>query len=175
MGKRNGKPMGRALVIMNVLGMERHRRVDLELMLVQEVTGREGKWYHVIGRDVACAFGIIPPHHTGARFCTDSVVRALVTWEQGRVMKRGVKGGGEELPTPTFEGRRQRVKPRQSTAHSPWEVGDNNYDITDANQTPTETVSGWGGVLPIGGFASDEMSKIMAIWIDISVPEWWKN
>jgi hypothetical protein len=74
-------------------------------------------------------------------------------------MKRGVKGGGEELPTPTFEGRRQRVKPRQSTAPPPWEVGDDNSNITNASQTPTETVSDWGGVSPVGSFASDEVKK----------------
>ena len=74
------------------------------------------------------------------------------------MMKRGVKSGGEELPAPTFEGRRQRVKTRQSTVHSPWEVGDDNSDITDASQTPTKTVSSWG-VLPVRGFASDDVKK----------------
>lgn len=121
---------------------------DLEKM------GREGKWHHVIGRDVARAFGNMPPHKTGARFRTDSIVRALITWGQGRLMKRGVKGGGEETPIPTFDGRRQHGKPRQSTARPPWEVGNHHSQDSGGDQTPTETVSDWGGVSPVGSFSS---------------------
>jgi len=119
-----------------------------------EKLGRLGKWHHVIGRDVARAFGNMPPHKTGARFRADSIVRALITWGQGRVMKRGVKGGGEEAPTPALDGRRQRVRPRQSMAPPPWEVGDNNSKNSDESQAPTETVSDWGGVSPVGSFSS---------------------
>ncbi|KAI2503677.1 hypothetical protein MHU86_10801 [Fragilaria crotonensis] len=60
--------------------------------------GREGPWHRVIKRDVTRAFGNMPPHKTGAKLRADSIVRALVTFGQGRLIKRGVKGGDFHTP-----------------------------------------------------------------------------
>jgi len=105
-----------------------------ELLRLEE-SGRVGKWHNVIERDVARAFGNMPPHKTGARLRTDSIVRALVTWGQNRIMKRGVKGN--------------RNPPQVSGQHPSL-----NTDSTesDASQSPTETVSDWGGVSPVASF-----------------------
>jgi Rab-GTPase-TBC domain len=98
--------------------------------LVRE--GREGKWHHIIDRDVDRAFGTLPPHKTGARLRTDSIVRALVTWGKNRIMKRGLKGSGPP-PVPS---------------------AGNSIDSDDVSLAPTDTVSDWGGVTPAGSFTS---------------------
>ena len=119
--------------------------------------GREGPWHGVINRDVTRAFGNMPPHKTGAKLRADSIVRALVTFGQGRLIKRGVKGGGFSPPTPsiTTPGRQKsKSKPRASAAPPPWEVGDENSEASDGSMTPTDTVSDWGGVSPVASFAS---------------------
>lgn len=118
-----------------------------------ELIGQEGQWHHVIDRDVARAFGNMPPHKTGARLRTDSIVRALVTWGQNRIMRRGVKGGGEEIPLPELgqQKSKQKEKTRRSTLSSPpWECGVDTASVdSEVSQTPTDTVSDWGGVSPV--------------------------
>jgi hypothetical protein len=96
--------------------------------------GRAGKWNHIIERDVSRAFGNLPPHKTGARLRTDSIVRALVSWGRCRMMKQGVKGKGDAPPN----------GPR------------NSFDSDEVSLTPTDTVSDWGGVDPVGSVASGE-------------------
>jgi hypothetical protein len=116
--------------------------------------GLEGKWHGVIERDVARAFGNMPPHKTRARLKADSIVRALVTFGRGRLIKRGVKGGGEAPPTPTLmlsSEDKARQKRRESTAPPPWEIGD---DQSECSQDPTDTVSDWGGVTPVASWTS---------------------
>ncbi|CAB9506628.1 Ecotropic viral integration site 5 protein [Seminavis robusta] len=104
-----------------------------QLMSLEEA-GRTGKYHNVIQRDVARAFGNMPPHKTGSRLRTDSIVRALVTWGKNRIMKRGVKGDGNPPPS---SGRLSTVFDSES----------------EASQTRTDTVSDWGGVSPVPSFA----------------------
>ena len=47
-----------------------------------EKVGREGKWNHMIQRDVARAFGNMPPHKTEGRAKDNSIVHALVSWRE---------------------------------------------------------------------------------------------
>jgi len=109
----------------------------------------------VISRDVSRAFGNMPPHKTGAHARDDSIVRALVTWGQNRLMKRGVKGGGEADPIPTLQsnsGEPSRPRPvRQTTAPPPWETGD---DDSNSDISLTPTVSDWSAISPVGSFNS---------------------
>ena len=91
--------------------------------------GKDGRWSPIIERDVQRAFGNLPPHKSGARIKRDSIVRAMVTYGRNRMMKRGVKGYAEPP------------------------VDDNVCDEAD-DATPTDTVSDWGGVTPVGSFAS---------------------
>jgi len=117
--------------------------------------GLGGKWHAVIERDVARAFGNMPPHKTGARLRADSIVRALVTFGRSRLLKRGVRGGGEAFPIPSLTspyGQQSKPRPRESTAPPPWEVGDEND--SDLSRSPTDTVSDWGGVSPVPSFNS---------------------
>ena len=102
---------------------------DLESL---ERDGRIGKWHAVIERDVARAFGNLPPHKTGARLRTDSIVRALVTWGRNRIMKRGLRGSSD----PPSNSRIEAV------------------ESDDISLAPTDTVSEWGGVTPAGSFTS---------------------
>ena len=96
-----------------------------------EALGLEGKWHGVIERDVTRSFGNLPPHKTGARLRTDSIIRALVTWGRSRFLQRGIKGSGDP-PPPT-----------------------KSFSFDDSEATPTDTVSDWGGVTPAGSFASE--------------------
>lgn len=106
----------------------RSQRLDLSTL---HRVGEEGKWHSVIERDVSRSFGNLPPHKTGARLRTDSIVRALVTWGRSRIVKRGVKGSNEPPLAKT-----------------------NSADSDDVSLTPTDTVSDWGGVTPVGSFTS---------------------
>lgn len=54
---------------------KKHPRDDFSLL---EHIGREGKWHAIIARDVARAFGTLPPHKTKSCRKKDSIVRALV-------------------------------------------------------------------------------------------------
>jgi Rab-GTPase-TBC domain len=118
-----------------------------------EQDGREGKWQHVIERDVERSFGNMPPHKMGARLRTDSIVKALVTWGQSRVMKRGVKGGGEETPLPELgqvKKGNKTVRPRKAVSLPPWECGqDHQVDDSDSSGAPADTVSDWGPISPV--------------------------
>jgi hypothetical protein len=128
------------------------RRIeDIEELKQIEKSGEEGKWHHVIERDVERSFGNMPPHKTSARLRTDSIVRALVTWGQNRIMKRGVKGGGEETPLPGLgeSTKRPKDKPTRSSASPPpWECSQDNFEEDDSSETPTDTVSDWGPISP---------------------------
>jgi len=101
----------------------------------------EGKWHHVIKRDVLRSFGNMPPHKSGARFRSDSIVTALVPWGQNRITKRGVKVGR-----------------KKSHSSPPWEYNEdhcNGDDISvksEVSENPTDTVSDWGAVSPKGSF-----------------------
>jgi len=124
-----------------------------------EREAEEGKWHNVIQRDVARSFGNMPPHKTGAKFRSDSIVTALVTWGQNRIMKRGVKGGGEPVPTPEIgqlNTQKQKIRRKATTISSPpWgcnEVGDASVQSDASSDAPTDTVSDWSAVSPKGSF-----------------------
>jgi len=119
--------------------------------------GRNGKWHAVIERDVARAFGNMPPHKTGARLRADSIVRALVTFGRSRFLKRGVRGGGEAHPIPSLtslDGQRPKSRSRESTAPPPWETDNEKSNESERSESPTDTVSDWGGVSPVPSFSS---------------------
>ena len=123
-----------------------------------EKRGREGKWHHVIQRDVSRAFGNMPPHKTGARLRTDSIVRALVTWGRGRVLSRGVKGGGVSSPTPVIPPpgtEKAKPKPRPATGPPPWETADSLPEKEDDSVGQPDTVSQWSGISPVPSFCSN--------------------
>ena len=122
------------------LGQRGLRQTDLNVL---ESHGRGGKWNHVIERDVSRAFGNLPPHKTGARLRTDSIIRALVTWGKSRMMKRGVKGSGDPPPV----------------SHA----GSRESDSDEVSLTPTDTVSDWGGVSPAGSFATGSFSTFSGV------------
>ena len=127
-----------------------------------EQKGKEGKWHHVIKRDVDRSFGNMPPHKTGARLRTDSIVRALVTWGKNRIMRRGVKGGGEETPLPELgPSKKHKEKPARSSASPPpWECSIDRAGDSDWNEIPTNIVSDWGGVSPVASMADSSTAGL---------------
>mmetsp|Transcript_49437 Transcript_49437/g.148945 ORF Transcript_49437/g.148945 Transcript_49437/m.148945 type:complete len:551 (-) Transcript_49437:52-1704(-) len=142
---------------MNVQAIKAAERLaDLERL------GRTGQWAHLIARDVARSFGNMPPHKTGAKLRADSIVRALVTFGRGRVLKRGVRGGGEIEPVPSIDrgssyssnpSRSVPAGPRLSNAPAPWEAGTDDQSHS-SDISPTDTVSDWGGISPVGSTIS---------------------
>eukprot|EP00934_Nitzschia_sp_Nitz4_P000258 Nitzschia sp. Nitz4//scaffold50_size126154//39864//44429//NITZ4_003679-RA/size126154-processed-gene-0.35-mRNA-1//1//CDS//3329553680//258//frame0 len=123
-----------------------------------------GKWHSAIESDVGRAFGKMPPHRTGSRLKADSIVKALVTWGKNRIMRRGVKGGGEDIPLPDFFGgdRKQKGKSRPTFASSPpWEcAADTTSVVSEESETPTDTVSDWGGVSPVVSYIENTNSGL---------------
>lgn len=109
-----------------------------DLVRLQKM-GRSGKWNLIIERDVSRSFGNLPPHKTGARLRTDSIVRALVSWGRNRTLKSGVRGAGP-APIP-------------SSRNASFDSED------DLSQAPTDTVSDWGGVSPSGSFGTMSLSS----------------
>jgi hypothetical protein len=132
--------------------------------------GMNGKWHSVIERDVARSFGNMPPHKTGAKLRNDSIVRALVTWGQNRVVKRGVKGGGEPVPTPQLGPREHRRsnkgKPPRSAgggniSSPPWDCsGEGNIIESDSPMRIDTTVSDWSGVSPVPSFTGSHAESL---------------
>jgi hypothetical protein len=106
-----------------------------QLVKLQQL-GRAGKWSQIIERDVSRSFGNLPPHKTGARLRTDSIVRALVSWGRTRTIRSGVRGAGPPPPLP---------------------IGGVSFDSDDI--TPTDTVSDWGGVSPSASFGAASLSS----------------
>jgi len=112
-----------------------------------ELSAEEGKWHHVIQRDVERSFGNMPPHKTGAKFRSDSIVEALVTWGQSRLMKRGVKGGGEPVPIPEIGDEKEKVKRQVTNVSSPpWSDENKGFEDGGNVDNPTDTVSDSGAI-----------------------------
>jgi len=117
--------------------------------------GEEGRWHHTITRDVTRSFGNMPPHKTGARLKRDSIVRALVFYGQGRLIKRGVKGGIDQYP------RDPKLPPSNNSTpgRAAKNRGGDEDDSIGSDQSPTDTVSDWGGISPVGSTVSASNSR----------------
>ena len=122
-----------------------------DFMILKDL-GAAGKWHPIIERDVTRAFGNMPPHKTGARYRQDSIVRALVTF------------GKEELirSSRSYQAKAMDRLPEGSQAKhfklsSRLDHGQDEYcDSSDGSLTPTDTVSDWGGISPVGSYASED-------------------
>ncbi|KAL3943907.1 MAG: hypothetical protein SGBAC_002024 [Bacillariaceae sp.] len=151
----------------NAADRDQHQKSCEEKFRELAQTGKEGKWQHVIERDVLRSFGNMPPHKSVARLQDDSIVRALVTWGQNRIMTRGVKGGGEPVPIPHLGSREQRKSmgkpPRSSTpgnvSSPPWLCSGNFEMDEDALRIDT-AVSDWSGVSPVPSFTGSHAESL---------------
>jgi hypothetical protein len=74
-------------------------------------------------------------------------------------MKRGVKGGGDVADAPSLLSKEEKARwrSRPATSVPPWSCGgaqdDDDSVKSEVSQTPTDTVSDWGGVSPNPSFA----------------------
>ena len=122
------------------------QNLDLEAL---SRAGEEGRWHHTIMRDVTRSFGNMPPHKSGQKLRKDSIVRALVFYGQGRLIKRGVKGGVDNYQRDIAN---IRQGPSSSRPGRENEGGED--DSITSDQSPTDTVSDWGAVSPVGSTVS---------------------
>jgi len=120
--------------------------------------GEEGRWHHTIMRDVTRSFGNMPPHKSGQKLRKDSIVRALVFYGQGRLIKRGVKGGVDNYPRDVAK-IRQGATSKSGLTDREHAQGTDDDSIT-SDQSPTDTVSDWGAVSPVGSTVSLSNSKV---------------
>ena len=125
--------------------------LDLEAL---SKAGEEGRWHHTLMRDVTRSFGNMPPHKSGQKLRKDSIVRALVFYGQGRLIKRGVKGGVDN-----YQRDIANIRHGPASKSGPVNEGGEDDSIT-SDQSPTDTVSDWGAVSPVGSTVSISNSKV---------------
>jgi hypothetical protein len=101
--------------------------------------GAAGKWQHIIERDVLRAFGNMPPHKTGAKYRQDSIVRALVSFGKEEIMRNSRSYQAMDKLPEESEARHFKLTSRLDQRGS-----------DDSSETPTDTVSDWGGISPVG-------------------------
>lgn len=114
--------------------------------------GAKGKWHHVIERDVTRAFGNMPPHKTGARYRQDSIVRALVSFGKEEIM-RNSRSYMDKVPEGSEGSNLEHFK-----LSSRLDRRDDSSNESSGNLTPTDTVSDWGGISPVGSLVNEEPS-----------------
>lgn len=119
--------------------------------------GAHGKWHHIIERDVTRAFGNMPPHKTGARYRQDSIVRALVSFGKEEIMRnsRSYQAMGK-LPEES-EAKHFKLSSRLDCRNAD---DSSNGDGSSGSLTPTDTVSDWGGISPVGSLVSEDPSVV---------------
>lgn len=103
-----------------------------------ERTAEEGKWHHVIHRDVVRSFGNMPPHKNCAKLRSDSIVTALVSWGHNSIMKRRLKGGEGDNSIGSHSWR----------CHQKLGDGDDLLKNSEITETPIDTVSALSEVTP---------------------------
>eukprot|EP00956_Cyclotella_meneghiniana_P041395 scaffold225392_cov45-Cyclotella_meneghiniana.AAC.1 len=113
--------------------------------------GANGKWQHIIERDVLRSFGNMPPHKTGAKYRQDSIVRALVSFGKEEIMRNSRSYQAMDKLPEESEARHFRLSSRLDR------VNDDRSD--DSSETPTDTVSDWGGITPVGSMVSEATSE----------------
>ncbi|KAL7484486.1 hypothetical protein ACHAW6_010118 [Cyclotella cf. meneghiniana] len=112
--------------------------------------GAAGKWHHIIERDVLRAFGNMPPHKTGAKYRQDSIVRALVSFGKEEIMRNSRSYQAMDKLPEESEARHFKLSSRLDRC--------NDGASEDSSETPTDTVSDWGGISPVGSMVSEEPS-----------------
>ena len=118
-------------------------------------SGAKGKWQPIIERDVSRAFGNMPPHKTGARYRQDSIVRALVSFGKEEIMRNSRSYQAMDKLGHLPEESEARVKHFKLSSRL-----DRRDDSSHGSSvTPTDTVSDWGGISPVGSLVSEEPSK----------------
>lgn len=113
--------------------------------------GANGKWQHIIERDVLRAFGNMPPHKTGAKYRQDSIVRALVSFGKEEIMRNSRSYQAMDKLPEESEARHFRLSSCLDRT--------NDGRSDDSSETPTDTVSDWGGITPVGSMVSEATSE----------------
>lgn len=114
--------------------------------------GAHGKWHHVIERDVTRAFGNMPPHKTGARYRQDSIVRALVSFGREEIIRNSRSYQAMDKLPEGSEAKHFKLSSRL-------DCRDDSSNHSSGSVTPTDTVSDWGGISPVGSFISEDPSN----------------
>lgn len=112
--------------------------------------GAAGKWQHIIERDVLRSFGNMPPHKTGAKYRQDSIVRALVSFGREEIMRNSRSYQAMDKLPEESEARHFKLSSRLDRR--------TDGESDDNSETPTDTVSDWGAISPVGSMISEEPS-----------------
>jgi hypothetical protein len=116
---------------------------------ILELEGRGSKWHHIIERDVARAFGNMPPHKRGTRN-KNSIVKALVSWGREHLLPRRTdakaKDASHEVTSVDKPIRRiVMTSPMLGIRKKVMEM----QQMDDQEIERTDTVSDWGGISPL--------------------------
>lgn len=122
-----------------------------DFMILKDL-GAAGKWHPIIERDVTRAFGNMPPHKTGARYRQDSIVRALVTFGKEELIRSSRSYQAKALDRLPERSQARHFKLSSRLDHRK----DGHSDSSDGSLTPTDTVSDWGGISPVGSYTSED-------------------
>jgi len=124
--------------------------------------GGSGKWQHVIERDVTRAFGNMPPHKTGARYRQDSIVRALVSFGKEEIMRNSRSYQTMDKLPEEKEAKHFKLSSRLDNRAGRGGDGDDSSNggggDSSGSLTPTDTVSDWGGISPVGSMIAEDES-----------------
>jgi len=112
-------------------------------------SGENGKWKNIIERDVTRAFGNMPPHKTGARYRQDSIVRALVSFGREEIMRNSRSYQALSIPEES-EAKHFKLSSRLDKKR------DDSSNGSSGSLTPTDTVSDWGGISPVGSLVTED-------------------
>lgn len=124
--------------------------------------GSTGKWQNVIERDVTRAFGNMPPHKTGARYRQDSIVRALVSFGKEEIMRNSRSYQAMDKLPEESEAKHFKLSSKLDNRAGRGGGDDSSNGGGGGNSsgslTPTDTVSDWGGISPVGSMVSEDPS-----------------
>jgi hypothetical protein len=121
-----------------------------------EQKGKESKWHAIIVRDVARAFGNLPPHKSkGSR--RNSIVRALMSWGQNHLLRRHQDGSCRVVSSPNPSGKGEPIR-RLMMSRPPHKYRGAYRSNNDVDLEQSETVSDWGGISPTASNISSAAS-----------------
>jgi hypothetical protein len=131
--------------------------------------GAKGKWQHHIERDVTRSFGNMPPHKTGARYRQDSIVRALVSFGKETIIRNSRSYINMESNSHIMDKVPEGLETEHFKLSSRVDCRDNSSHGSSGSHTPTDTVSEWPAISPVGSLVSEEPSISVVRFDDSSI------
>lgn len=131
--------------------------------------GAKGRWQHHIERDVTRSFGNMPPHKTGARYRQDSIVRALVSFGKETIIRNSRSYINMESNSHIMDKVPEGLETEHFKLSSRVDCRDDSSHGSSGSHTPTDTVSEWPAISPVGSLVSEEPSLSVVRFDDNSI------